>query len=87
MLEYLNNTAFRDASKKGSVLIHKSSNSALGIGNEDKALLAGRVVQISMEFIIATTTSVEFPFFCLSLFSLTRLHLFLNRKLHTNKIC
>lgn len=90
MLEYLDNTVFRDASKKRSVLIHANHNSALGIGNEDKVLLAGRVVQISMEFIIATTTSVEFPFFfffCLSLFSLTRLRLFLNRKLHTNKIC
>lgn len=38
------------------------SITALGIGNEGKAILAGRAVQISMEFIIATTTSVEFPF-------------------------
>lgn len=63
MLEYLDNTVFRDASKKDSVLIHTRNNAALGIGNGDKVLLAGRVVQISMEFIIATTTSVEFPFF------------------------
>lgn len=62
MLEYLDNTIFRDASRKGSVLICTINNSALRIGNEDKVLLAGRVRQISMEFIIATTTSVEFPF-------------------------
>lgn len=62
MLEYLDNTIFRDASRKGSVLICTINNSALGIGNEDKVLLAGRVRQISMEFIIATTLLSQLVF-------------------------
>lgn len=62
MPKYLDNTVFRDASKEGSAFICTINTSALGVGTEGKVLLAGRVVPISMEFIIATTTRVEFPF-------------------------
>lgn len=62
MFEYLNDTEFRDAYKKGPVLVCAINTSVSGVGTKGKVLYIEKLVQISINFIIGSSTTVIFPF-------------------------